>query len=464
MPCITVPMPIRNISMSAPPTSTTGILQAESDLKKSLSKRDYRLQALTDFGTEISMQKSLKLNDVYRLAYKYTEKVMSTSNMYIALLDEKMQEISFPCFYQKISDDAEVKAIYIPPRSFNKNSDKKGRTEDILSTGKEILIKTKEESIRWYQQPGHEEKIGDPFASWVGVPIISRGLNVGVITLYHASKDYLYDELDILFLKSISFFISDLLVRLELEKMQGDIAEKEALLSSSLIAQDVTYRVNNALGSFSANLSEIAENIEKATILRDVDVLQSTREKLLPDAITIIDDLLNDVDLVACQQPQDIDIKELIPKLIRQIKFEKNLDKVLVRYNFSNKELFVKALYRNLLNCLHAIIENAATAICEKMLSNFHVGRLYIAMSASRRGDFIDIELTDNGLPVPEDVKSSVFESIDIRFSSEFSDKRSYGLWRSRILAKSLGGDLFLIKSDDETKVFRLSIPASLNP
>lgn len=284
------------------------------------------------------------------------------------------------------------------------------------------------------------------------------------MALYHTTKDYLYDEVDILFLKYLSFFISDLLVRLELEKAQGDIAKKEAFISSNLIAQDVTYRVNNALGSFLTNLNEISENLERATALRDVDILQSTREQLLPDAIAIVNDLLSDVDLVANQQPQDIDIKELIPKLIRQIKFERNLDKVLVRYNFSSEGLFVKALYRNLLNCLHAIIENAATAICEKMLSNFHMGKLYIAISASRRGDFIDIEVTDNGFTVSENVKSSVFESADIRFSSEFSDKRSYGLWRSRVLAKSLGGDLRLIKSDDETKVFRLSIPSSSNP
>lgn len=58
------------------------------------------------------------------------------------------------------------------------------------------MIGTREESINWYQEPSRTEYIGDPFASWCGVPIKLDETIIGVIAAFDSERDNLFKESD----------------------------------------------------------------------------------------------------------------------------------------------------------------------------------------------------------------------------------------------------------------------------
>jgi hypothetical protein len=295
--------------------STTAFIEELLSLirfKQSLRRKNERIKKLTEFSKEITENSYLTQENIFELVYKYTSQVMSVANMYIALLDKQTNEITFPLFYRKDDNSKKINTINIASRFFDKNSNKKARTEVILASKEPILIRTRKASKEWYAQPGHDEKINDPFASWAGVPIINNGEAIGVIAIYHPTVDYLYTTSNIVFLENIATHISDLLSRLslekanielkeaianntelkeanqrlkektiELEKAQAEIIEKEGFLASSLIAQDITHRLNNALGSLSININQSREDIDQAFTTRDIEHLKDTRDTLL---------------------------------------------------------------------------------------------------------------------------------------------------------------------------------------
>ncbi|MDD2749702.1 MAG: GAF domain-containing protein [Acidithiobacillus sp.] len=452
--------------------------------KQSMMRKKKRLQAFTDFGKAITQLETLTTKVMYKLIYEYTDKVMSATNMYIALLDEQTQQISFPCFYQKDSANAEAKELIVESRLFDRRTNKQGRTEVILATGKPILIKTKAESIEWYEQPGHDEKIGNPLASWIGVPIVSRGENIGVIALFHATVDYLYSSSDQMFLENMATHVSDLLNRLRLEyaianntslkeanqkleennlkliRMQKEIAEREALLASSLVAQDITHRLNNSLGSLAINLNEARQDIDQVIDSHNVEYLKNTNN-LLSDAAEVVDNLMGEVKRVVHPQPQEISIKEVVIKLANQVKTEKKLGQVALYFAFPETEIMVNALYRNLINCLHAIIENAAAALLEKQKISFFSEELYIEITIREQDGVVFVDIEDNGIPISDEIRNSIFE---LGVTTKSIDDHGYGLWRAKMLAASFGGSLELLNSMPEVKVFRLSLPVIDSP
>lgn len=197
--------------------------------KQSFMRKKRRLKALTEFCTAITNKKNITLGEAFDLAYNHTRKVMTAPNMYIALLDKKIQEITFPLFKIKNDETGEIEDFSVEPRIFDRTAKSKPRTEYILANPinknnedkePEILkIDTKDESIQWYKDNGNSEQLGNPFASWIGVPIMNAGEAIGVIAVYHPTAEYLYNkEGDGVFLKNIAAHFSSLLVRVDMEK------------------------------------------------------------------------------------------------------------------------------------------------------------------------------------------------------------------------------------------------------
>jgi GAF domain-containing protein len=79
-----------------------------------------------------------------------------------------------------------------------------GRTETIIETKKPLFIATREESVAWYEKEGHKDYIDEPFASWMGVPMISGDKAIGVIATYHKTDDNIYDQDDLEVLQAIA--------------------------------------------------------------------------------------------------------------------------------------------------------------------------------------------------------------------------------------------------------------------
>ena len=123
--------------------------------------------------------------DILALIHEQTKPLMDTENMYIALYDDATDTVRFPLMF-----------VDGKPTQVESRRGGKGRTEWIIKNREPIFNKTKAESEAWYQVPGREEYIGEPFASWIGVPMLSGDKVLGVIATYHKTKDNAYTKDD----------------------------------------------------------------------------------------------------------------------------------------------------------------------------------------------------------------------------------------------------------------------------
>ena len=154
-----------------------------------------RLEALVEFGREVTSGIRLREDEVLGLIYDQASKLMDTDNMYIALYDEAMDTVRFGlAFVDGRRIDAEKEEGWQPRRAG------KGKTEEIIRTKKPIFHATKAEAEGWYAQPEYEEYVGAALPSWLGVPMMVGEKVSGVIATYHPTRDYVYssDDLEIL--------------------------------------------------------------------------------------------------------------------------------------------------------------------------------------------------------------------------------------------------------------------------
>jgi GAF domain-containing protein len=153
-----------------------------------LNRKIRDLQAVYKVSQQLTSAVRLNEQDVLNLIHEQTSELMDTKNMYIALYDEATDIVRFPLMY------VDGQPTQVPSRSGGK-----GRTERIIQNRRPILIETRAESVKWYDEYG-KEYIGEPFASWIGVPMMAGDKVLGVIATYHKTEDYVYtkDDLEVL--------------------------------------------------------------------------------------------------------------------------------------------------------------------------------------------------------------------------------------------------------------------------
>ncbi|MEZ5480291.1 MAG: GAF domain-containing protein, partial [Thiolinea sp.] len=189
-----------------------------------------REKYLLEFAREVDKKENRTEENLLHLVRMYLGKVMFSENMYIALLDES-NNINFPVLVVDGKHQTDLARMAGENRKFDLNSTKKGRTETILAAKKGIFIETLSESRAWYDsKKGREEKIGNPFASWIGVPLLDNGVPLGVISVYHPEQEYMYGTGDAHYLLDISETASRLLQGIRLEETKKKLEYSHAAI------------------------------------------------------------------------------------------------------------------------------------------------------------------------------------------------------------------------------------------
>lgn len=158
-----------------------------------LDKKVNNLNAVIEMGKQLTGSVDLSEKQVLDLIYEKLHPLMNTENMYIALYDHATDIVRFSIMYV----DGKEKQVQARKAG-------SGRTEYIITTKKPLSIQTREESIAWYKQQGHTDYIQEPFASWIGVPMISGSRVIGVIATYHLTNNHEYDQDDLDVLQAIA--------------------------------------------------------------------------------------------------------------------------------------------------------------------------------------------------------------------------------------------------------------------
>jgi GAF domain-containing protein len=170
-----------------------------------------RLNTLYRMGPELNSRIRLGESAILRLIYEQASELMDASNLYVALYDEATDTVRFPLMY-----------VDGQPTQVDSRSGGKGRTEWIILNRKPILNETRADSEAWYQAPGYEEYIGEPFASWVGVPMMVGDRVLGVIATYHKTQDFVYTRDD---QEVLSLMANQAAVAIENARIYGHLEE-----------------------------------------------------------------------------------------------------------------------------------------------------------------------------------------------------------------------------------------------
>lgn len=159
------------------------LAQANQQLDYLVNRKIRDLQAVYKVSQQLTSAVRMNEQDILALIHEQIKPLMDAKNMYIALYNEVTDTVRFPLMYE------DGQSVQMPSRQGGA-----GRTEWIIRTRKSILIETRAESEAWYKEPERKEYRGEPYASWVGVPMMAGDKVLGVIATYHKTRDYVYDK------------------------------------------------------------------------------------------------------------------------------------------------------------------------------------------------------------------------------------------------------------------------------
>jgi GAF domain-containing protein len=202
--------------------------QVQEHLEDLVRERTAELTALTDIGKALSS--TLGVNELLKLIYQQTQRILKIENMYIALYDPEQDEVEFAFSYRVDG---------VAPGS--RQPAGVGLTGRIIRTRRSILICGSAEMEQAVRDLG---AIIDGLlpVSWLGVPMLIGERVLGVITVQHFNKPNAYSRSDLTLMEAIASQAAVALenARLfEVTRQANAILEKRAayLQASSLVGQ-----------------------------------------------------------------------------------------------------------------------------------------------------------------------------------------------------------------------------------
>ncbi len=432
-------------------------------------------EALQFLSQKLTSDIRLIEQEILDLIYKQATRLMDTSNMYIAMYDPdpdwpdiydpqspEKNEIHGTIRFDLMYIDNEKK--HLEPRKARKGE--YGRTEVIISTREPIINATKDEAEKWYyRQSGHKEFIGQTFASWIGVPMItSGGRVVGVIATYHKEFEYLYDDEHLQVLKMMAAQAATAIDNIRtyrlLEEANAKLEERVNITEKQKEALTELLSLNDLAGRFVHKVNNLAGNIPIDTDF----IKEAILEKGIHDR-SILDDL-NGIK----KQAQDLvdmarRVQQSTAKLKRTGKILEKADAVFLMnkalvHTTGGKEtprhqiikdykvsplmietfesLFTEALSNIISNALDAMPNGGKLTLSSEIILN-----------KARLG------ITDTGTGIP---KEDIEKIYDIDYSKK-TGGLGYGLWSVRRICDAVGADIKVESEIGKGTSFYLEIP-----
>src|SRR5215211_8013188 len=148
--------------------------------------RAEELSVLNEMARELSTK--LDVAAIAEIIYRYSSRLMDTSNFFIALYDEKNEEKSYPLAFEE-GQRVQLSPSKLGNRGF---SDYIIRNKKGVFAPNDVLGYMKALGIEFVAL--HEDDT--PSQSWLGVPLLIGERVLGVISVQNVQKPYVYDEHD----------------------------------------------------------------------------------------------------------------------------------------------------------------------------------------------------------------------------------------------------------------------------
>ena len=339
--------------------------------------------------------------DMYAL-YKRIHEVISTlitaKNFYIAIYDERLNQISFPYFVDE----------YDPPQPPKKLS--KGLTEYVLRNGKAMLIDA--ELDMQLRKKGEVELLGSPQAIWLGVPLNVNGKTIGVIVVQDYENEKAYDENAMQLLTYIAEQVAQVIERKrssdEIKKISDELRETNQTKDKffTIISHDLKNPFQAINGALKLLLSEEDSLTEEETnnFLNGILNTSTKAYSLLENLLIWSKHQMGKMDF----NPERIELFEEIIISVELLKNNAALKNITL-LNKVERDIYVTA-DRNMLD---TVVRNLVTNAIKFTKENGTV-----EIESRIIDDNVEVAIIDNGVGIPAESLSRLFR-IDQSISTQ---------------------------------------------
>lgn len=235
--------------------------------------------------------------------------------------------------------------------------------------------------------------------------------------------------------------------------LEKQLIHTQKMESIGTLAAGVAHEVGNPLASISA----LAQIIQRTT----EDEFIKEKLELIKKQITRISKIIRD--LVDFSRPSNYelrstDIGQNLKEAIEIVQVGKKAKDISFRFN--NTEGFIVPLVSDQIQQVFVnILINSVDAVLD-MKENFPDMRGEIFAETYIEGSSLIVELSDNGIGIPEDKHAKIFEPF---YTTKAVGKGTgLGLWVSYGIVKSFQGDIKVTSRPGRGTSFKISLP--LNP
>ena len=398
-----------------------------------------RLQVLIEVGQMLSSGIQLKEPEVLKLIYEQSQRLTGTRDMYVALYDENTEEISF----ELAMENGKPVEVGIGGWATRKaDMEERGRTEDIILTGKPILHQTSQDSLDWYKHPGHKEFLGRVACSYLGVPMSTGEKILGVLAIYDWEREYAYNEADLTVLSSMASQAAIALenVRLYAEARSEVIAAKQLATLGIAIAA-LQHRINNTFNIIVPNVTRLRKRVDMTneTIAEILDIIERNA-RYTSDIIARIQEPLREV------ETQDVDVNAVLDEVMSVA--GEQWPGIDVTPNLDDSIPLIQAPIGQVTEVFRNLVDNACRAM---------EGSGQIVVASHLTEGKISVRVEDTGPGIPLLIQQRLF--VKPVPSGEPGGGAGLGLWLSRLMLQTIGGDVIIEKSDPTGTTMVVQIP-----
>jgi K+-sensing histidine kinase KdpD len=401
-----------------------------------------RLEALVSFGEQITSRIDLTEKEIIDLIYQQASLLMDADNMYIALYDDATKLISFPLMYV----DGNRKEQ--PARKFGEMG--LGKTESIIQSNKPIFHITKAEAEKWYAQPGHQEFIGNISASWIGVPMQVGEKILGVISTYHPTEDNWYTKNDLTMLEGIARVAAIALENVHLyEEARGEVVAAKQLSTLGTAIAALQHRINNTFNIIIPNVDRLRRRVDLSdpTIVEILDIIERNA-RYTSKIISRIQEPLKEVEITS------INVNAIIDGVVleKRALWKSSVTTPFVTIEFAPDENIpvIRGSSGQVAEVIDNLLGNAYKAMPKGGL---------IRIASELNNGIIYIKVIDSGFGISKEIQDRLFKKPVP--SRDPSGGAGLGLWLSRLMLQSIGGNVVVETSHKNGTTMLVTIPVN---
>jgi len=379
--------------------SLTSIAIRNATLYEEIKRRFEEMRILNEISN-VSIS-TLDLKKLYKILSKKIMEIFNVDTYYLAVCDYGKDEIAFPFFFDR-GKPIKMKPIKI--------SQSKGLTGWIINNKKPIMFNDydrEKDSL-----PVSPLVIIKPSQSYIGVPVMSKGKVLGVISIQSYKKNA-FSQWHFDFLKTVA---NQIALSLENAKLFGDvkealrklkesqkkIIETEKMRALGIVSAGIAHQFNNILSAILARAQLLSKKVDDPEIKKNLEII----EKASLGGAEIVRRLLGFSRAEEKVTLENVEVKKPIEEAIQLTEMKwKNEAQAMGKRVEIIKEIeegvYVKGNSSELREVFVNLILNSVEAIEKEG---------FIKISSFPKGNRVLIEIEDNGKGIPESDIDKVFD------------------------------------------------------